>query len=162
MTRDYTALFIHTDLLTEEVTKNLRKVTGNGKIFYTSFTSLSHMSKRAWDATDWIILNDWLKNLWPELHESGSYQVAVSYFEPTKLTDFYERRQLALERYLENNSQTGKEKEYLPHIDEKVSRPFYYEWIQGWQNLLSKTIDLSTNAMALFLAIVLSALFAGE
>ncbi len=119
-------------------------------------------SKRAWDLTDWIILNDWLKNLWPEFLESGSYQAAISYFKPEKLTDLYGRRQLVLEKYLENNNQTGKEKEYLLQRDGRVSKPFYYGWIQGWQNLLSKTIDLSANSMALFLAIVLSALFAGE
>lgn len=119
-------------------------------------------SKRAWDLTDWIIFNDWLKNLWPELNESGSYQAAVSYFESEKLIDFYGRRKLVLEKYLENNNQTGKEKEYLLQIDERVSKPFNYGWTQGWQTLLSKTIDLSANSMALFLAIVLSPLFAGE
>lgn len=119
-------------------------------------------SKRAWDLTDWIILNDWLRNLWPELCESGSYLAAISYFEPEELTDFYGRRQLVLEKYLENNNQTGKEEEYLLQIDERVNKPFSYGWIKGWQNLLSKTIDLSANSMALFLAIVLSTLFAGE
>lgn len=119
-------------------------------------------AKRAWDLTDWIILNDWLRNLWPELHEAGSSQVAVSYFEPEKLTDFYGRRQLVLERYLENNNQTGKEKEYLLKIDEKVTKPFHYGWMRGWQTLLSITIDTTADSMALFLAIVLSTLFAGE
>ncbi|MDE5933212.1 MAG: ABC transporter permease, partial [Lachnospiraceae bacterium] len=119
-------------------------------------------SKRAWDLTDWIILNDWMGNLWPELQEAGSYQAAISYFEPEKLTDFYGRRQLVLEKYLENNNQTGKEKEYLLQIDEKVTKPFRYGWIRGWQTLLSITIDTSTESMALFLAIVLSTLFAGE
>ena len=119
-------------------------------------------SKRAWDLTDWIILNDWLGNLWPELNEPGSYQAAVSYFEPENLTGFYGRRQQVLEKYLENNNQTGKEKECLLQIEEKVSKPFHYGWIQGWQNLLSRTIDLSSASMALFLAIVLSTLFAGE
>lgn len=100
--------------------------------------------------------------LWPELQEAGSYQAVVSYFEPEKLTDFYGRRQLVLEKYLENNNQTGKEKEYLLQIDERVSKPFHYGWIQGWQTLLSITIDMSTESTALFLAIVLSVLFAGE
>lgn len=127
---------------------------------YQSMESVD--AKRAWDLTDWIILNDWLSNLWPELHEAGSYQAAVSYFEPEKLTDFYGRRQSVLEKYLENNNQTGKEREYLLQIDERVSKPFSYGWIRGWQNLLSKTIDLSADSMALFLAIVLSTLFAGE
>ena len=119
-------------------------------------------AKKAWDLTDWIIINDWLRNLWPELQEAGSYQVGISYFEPEKLTDFYGRRQMILEKYLENNNQTGKEKEYLLQIDEKVIRPFYYGWIRGWQTLLSITIDTSAESMALFLAIVLSTLFAGE
>lgn len=119
-------------------------------------------AKKAWDLTDWMIINDWLGNLWPELQEAGSYQVGISYFEPEKLTDFYGRRQLVLEKYLENNNQTGKEKEYLLQIDEKVIRPFYYGWIRGWQTLLSITIDTSAESMALFLAIVLSTLFAGE
>lgn len=119
-------------------------------------------AKRAWDLTDWIIINDWLGSLWPELHEPGSYQVAVSYFEPEKLIGFYGRRQLVLEKYLENNNQTGKEKEYLLQIDEKVMKPFHYGWIRGWQTLLSITIDTLAESMALFLAIVLSTLFAGE
>ncbi len=119
-------------------------------------------AKKAWDLTDWVIINDWLGNLWPELQEAGSYQVGISYFEPEKLTDLYGRRQLVLEKYLENNNQTGKEKEYLLQIDEKVIRPFYYGWIRGWQTLLSITIDTSAKSMTLFLAIVLSTLFAGE
>ncbi|MDE7019116.1 MAG: ABC transporter permease [Lachnospiraceae bacterium] len=119
-------------------------------------------SKRAWDLTDWIIINDWLRNLWPELQEAGNYQAAISYFEPEKLNGFYGRRQLILEKYLENNNQTGKEKEYLLQIEEKVSKPFHYGWIRGWQTLLSITIDTSAASMALFLAIVLSTLFAGE
>ena len=65
-------------------------------------------TNRELDITDWKIINDWLLVLWPELQEPGSYQARISYFEPEKLTDFYERRQLAIEKYLENNSQTGK------------------------------------------------------
>ncbi|MDE7274287.1 MAG: ABC transporter permease subunit [Lachnospiraceae bacterium] len=119
-------------------------------------------AERAWDLIDWVIINDWMGNLWPELHEAESYQVNISYFEPEKLTDFYGRRQLVLEKYLENNNQTGKEKEYLLQIDEKVRKPFHYGWIRGWQTLLSITIDTTAESMALFLAVVLSTLFAGE
>lgn len=119
-------------------------------------------AKRAWDLTDWVIINGWLGDLWPELHETGSYQVDISYFDPEKLTDFYGRRQQVLEKYLENNNQTGAEKAYLLQIDEKVIKPFHYGWIRGWQTVLSFMIDTSAESMALFLAIVLSALFAGE
>ena len=119
-------------------------------------------AKRAWDITDWIIINDWLEILWPELQEPGSYQVSIDCFEPEKLTDFYERRQFAIEEFLENNNQTGKEKEYLLQIEEKVIKPFHYEWIQGWAVLLSDTIDALAISIPPFLAIVLSTLFAGE
>ena len=60
-------------------------------------------TNRELDITDWKIINDWLPVLWPELQESGSYLARISYFEPDKLTDFYKRRQLAIEEYLENN-----------------------------------------------------------
>ena len=119
-------------------------------------------TNRELDITDWKIINDWLPVLWPELQESGSYLARISYFEPDKLTDFYERRQLAIEEYLENNSQTGNEKEYLLQINEKVTTPFRFEWMEGWSVLLSRTIDASAGSIALFLAIVLSTLFAGE
>ena len=119
-------------------------------------------ANREMDLTDWIIINDWLKVLWPELQEPGSYQARISYFEPDKLTDIYERRQLAIEEYLENNSQTGNEKEYLLQINEKVTTPFRFEWMEGWSVLLSRMIDASAGSIALFLAIVLSTLFAGE
>ena len=118
--------------------------------------------KEAWNLTDYIIINDWLEILWPELQEPGSYQARIDYFKPEKLTDFYGRRQFAIERFLESNNQTGKEKEYLLQIEEKVDKPFHYGWIRGWEQLLARSIDASKDTMALFLAIVLSTLFAGE
>ena len=119
-------------------------------------------SKRAWDLVDWIIINDWLRTLWPELQEHGSYQVCIDYYEPEKLTDFYGRRKSAIEKYLENNNQTGKEREYLLQIEDKVPKPFHYGWKGGWEQILARTIDASKDSMAVFLAIVLSTLFAGE
>lgn len=119
-------------------------------------------ANRAWNLTDWIIINDWLKDLWPELQEPGSYQARIDYFEPEKLTGFYGRRKLAIEKFLENNNQTGKEREYLLQIEDKVPKPFHYGWIRGWEQILARTIDASKDSMAIFLAIVLSTLFAGE
>lgn len=119
-------------------------------------------AKRAWDLIDWIIINDWLEDLWPELQEHGSYLVSIDYFKPEKLTDYYGKRKLAIEKYLENNNQTGKEREYLLQIEEKVFKPFHYGWIGGWEQLLGRTIDASKDPMVVFLAIVLSTMFAGE
>lgn len=119
-------------------------------------------AKRTWYLVDWIIINDWLRTLWPELQELGSYQVCIDYYEPEKLTDFYVRRRLAIEKFLENNNQTGKEREYLLQIEDKVPKPFHYGWKGGWEQILARAIDASKDSMAIFLAIVLSTLFAGE
>lgn len=119
-------------------------------------------AKRAWDLIDWSIINDWLRDLWPELQEYGSYQARIDYYEPEKLTDFYGRRKLAIEKFLENNNQTGKEREYLLQIEEKVPKPFHYGWKGGWEQILARSIDASKDSMAVFIAIVLSTLFAGE
>lgn len=118
--------------------------------------------KRAWDLTDWVIIDNWLEVLWPELKESGSYQVNIDYFEPEKLTGIYERRQLAVEKLLEMNSQIGKEGEYLLKINEKVNTPFQYKWVYGWSIILPATVGELGIVVALFLAIALSPMFAGE
>jgi len=112
--------------------------------------------------TDRYILNNWLGTLYPELRDAESYQTMTSYVDPEKLTDFYGRRQSAVEDFLEINNQVGSEKEYLLRMNSKVKEPFRYEWVEGWSSLLgSMAADLGA-VMAMFLAIVLSSLFAGE
>lgn len=44
----------------------------------------------------------------------------------------------------------------------KVEKPFRYEWTEGWSQMLGSMIAELGTVMALFLAIVLSPLFAGE
>lgn len=112
--------------------------------------------------TDCDIINGWIRILWPELEKTGSYKPMISYVEPEKLTDFYERRQRVLEEFLENNNQTGKEKAYLLEMNEKVTIPLRYKWVQGWSVLLGSTCADMGPVMALFLALSLSSMFAGE
>ena len=65
------------------------------------------------EKTDWRIINSWLATLYPELLDTETYQTMISYVNPDKLTGFYERREQAISDFLENNGQTGAEKEYL-------------------------------------------------
>lgn len=117
---------------------------------------------RELEKTDVHIINSWLGTLYPELLDTGSYKTMMNYVELEKLTGFYERRQNIIEDFLENNGQNGDEKEYLLQINAKVKEPFRYEWTEGWPNLLGSIVPDMGVVMALFLAIVLSSLFAGE
>lgn len=118
--------------------------------------------EREMEKTDWQVINGWLRMLWPELIEPGRNQTMTSYVDPEKLTGFYERRQQKLEEFLEINGQTGREKEYLMGIEQQVEIPFRYEWAEGWSMLLGSVVSDTGMIMALFLAIALSPLFAGE
>ena len=114
------------------------------------------------ERTDWKVINSWLSMLYPELHDPSTYRTMISYVNPDKLTDFYERREQAIDNFLENSGQVGVEKEYLLNMEQKVETPFQYEWVEGWSQLLGSIVADLGIVMALFLAITLSPLFAGE
>ena len=114
------------------------------------------------ERTDWKIINSWLSMLYPELHDPSTYRTMISYVNPDKLTDFYERREQAIDDFLENSGQVGVEKEYLLNMEQRVETPFQYEWVEGWSQLLGSIVADLGIVMALFLAITLSPLFAGE
>ena len=112
--------------------------------------------------TDWHIVNNWLGMLYPELKDPNSYKIMMSYVNPDKLADFYERRQRVISEFLEVNGQTGTEREYLLQMEQEVGKPLRYEWTEGWSVLLGSMLADIGMVMALFLAIVLSSLFSGE
>lgn len=114
------------------------------------------------ERTDWKIINSWLSMLYPELHDPSTYRTMISYVNPDKLTDFYERREQAIDDFFENSGQVGVEKEYLLNMEQKVETPFQYVWVEGWSQLLGSIVADLGIVMALFLAITLSPLFAGE
>lgn len=114
------------------------------------------------ERTDWKIINSWLSMLYPEFHDPSTYRTMISYVNPDKLTGFYERREQAIDDFLENSGQVGVEKEYLLNMEQKVETPFQYEWVEGWSQLLGSIVADLGIVMALFLAITLSPLFAGE
>ncbi len=114
--------------------------------------------------TDWSAVEWWLGTLYPELERKSSdtYHLMIEYVEPEMLTGIYEKREQAIKNFLEASGQTGEERDYLLNMNEKVKLPFRYEWTNGWAILLASTLDGLGMLMALFLAIVLSAVFAGE
>ena len=118
------------------------------------------------DRSDWKIIGSWLSMLYPELQEPKesplAYRSMISYVNPDNLTGYYERREQAIDDFLESNGQTGEEKEYLLNIEKNVDTPFRYGWVEGWRQLLGSMVTDLGVVMALFLAIVLSPLFAEE
>lgn len=114
--------------------------------------------------TGWQTVNSMLKKLYPELERQDMLTVMVMscYVEPEKLTGIYERREQAIETFLDISGQTGAERDYLLRINEKVKTPFSWKWVEGWSNILGNAVSGLGSVIALFLAIVLSSLFAGE
>ncbi len=114
--------------------------------------------------TGWQTVNSMLKKLYPELEKPDMAAVMIMscYVEPEKLTGVYERREQAIETFLDISGQTGAERDYLLRINEKVKTPFSWKWVEGWSNLLGNAVSDLGTVIALFLAIVLSSLFAGE
>lgn len=86
----------------------------------------------------------------------------ICYVDPDNLTGFYERRQKALQDFLENSGQDGTEGEYLLQMDSRVKEPYQYQWAEGWSVLLGDVVAGMGTVMALFLAISMSSIFAGE
>lgn len=119
---------------------------------------------RQYENTGWKTVNSMLKTLYPELEDPDMFAVMIMscYVEPEKLTGVYERREQAIESFLDISGQTGAERDYLLRIGAKVKTPFSWEWVEGWSSVLGSMVSDLGVVLALFLAIVLSALFAGE
>lgn len=121
-------------------------------------------TRQTYQNTGWETVNSMLSTLYPELEQEEMRYVMIMscYVEPDKLTGLYERRKKALHTFLDVSGQIGGERAYLLQIDEKVQEPFSWKWVEGWSAVLGSMVaDLGT-VMALFLAVVLSSLFAGE
>jgi hypothetical protein len=129
-------------------------------------TDYQRMAAAGMDAelekTDWKTINNWLAVLWSELKNPDSYELMISYVEPEKLTGFYERRQQAVEDFLENSGQIGDERAMLLEMNDSIEQPFKYEWVDGWSQLLGSILPDLGMVLAVFIAIVLSGIFAGE
>lgn len=126
--------------------------------------AVSRETDRQYENTGWQTVTSMLRTLYPELEDPDMLGVLIMscYVEPEKLTGLYERREQAIETFLDISGQTGAERDYLLHIGAKVKTPFSWKWAEGWSNILGNAVSGLGSVIALFLAIVLSSLFAGE
>ena len=115
-----------------------------------------------YEMTDWKALNSWIQTLWPELEEADQPYIMLSYVDPSQLTDFEERREKALENFLDMNGQTGEEKEYFLNMNTKVDTPLQYRWTKGWTFVTADFVSQCGVVLAIFLAIGIAPMFCGE
>lgn len=115
-----------------------------------------------YEMTDWIALNSWVQTLWPELEETDNPYIMLHYVDPSQLTNFEERREKALESFLDINGQTGAEKEYFLNMNEEVDMPLQYRWTEGWAFITADYITGCGVVFAIFLAIAIAPIFCGE
>ena len=145
--------------LTDET---LQEMVRDYQTIYHAATAGDKDADRKEGQTDRRLIDSLLEQFYPELKNTDYYQTMSTYVDPEKLTGFYGRRTQAIEDFLEINNQTGAEREYLLAMEEKVEKPFPYEFAESWSVYLAGMIDSLGTIMALFLAIVLSSLFSGE
>lgn len=121
-------------------------------------------TRKAYRNSGWETVDSMLRTLYPELEQEEMRYVMIMscYVEPEKLTGLYGRREKALHTFLDVSGQTGAERDYLLQINDMVKEPFSWKWTEGWSDVLADMVSGLGIVMALFLAIVLSSLFAGE
>lgn len=115
-----------------------------------------------YEMTDWLALNSWVQTLWSELEEADNPYIMLYYVAPSQLTNFEERREKALENFLDINEQTGAEKEYFLNMNEEVDMPLQYRWTEGWTFITADYITGCGIVFAIFLAIAIAPMFCGE
>lgn len=115
-----------------------------------------------YEMTDWEALNAWVQTLWPELEEADQPYIMLSYVDPSQLTGFEERREKALENFLDMNGQTGEEKEYFLNMNTKVDTPLQYRWTKGWTFVTADFVSQCGVVLGIFLAIGIAPMFCGE
>lgn len=115
-----------------------------------------------YEMTDWKALNSWIQTLWPELEEADQPYIMLSYVDPSQLTGIEERREKALENFLDMNGQTGEEKEYFLNMNTKVDTPLQYRWTKGWTFVTADFVSQCGVVLAIFLAIGIAPMFCGE
>ena len=116
----------------------------------------------AYEMTDWISLNSLVQTLWPELEEADNPYIMLNYVDPSQLTDLEERREKAVNNFLEINGQTGAEGEYFLSMNANRDMPLKYRWTEGWSFVTADFISGCGVVFAIFLAVAIAPIFCGE
>lgn len=116
----------------------------------------------AYEMTDWISLNSLVQTLWPEQEEADNPYIMLNYVDPSQLTDLEERREKAVNNFLEINGQTGAEGEYFLSMNANIDMPLKYRWTEGWSFVTADFIPGCGVVFAIFLAVAIAPIFCGE
>lgn len=116
----------------------------------------------AYEMTDWISLNSLVQTLWPELEEADNPYIMLNYVDSSQLTDLEERREKAVNNFLEINGQTGAEGEYFLSMNANIDMPLKYRWTEGWSFVTADFISGCGVVFAIFLAVAIAPIFCGE
>lgn len=116
----------------------------------------------AYEMTDWISLNSLVQTLCPELEEADNPYIMLNYVDPSQLTDLEERREKAVNNFLEINGQTGAEGEYFLSMNANIDMPLKYRWTEGWSFVTADFISGCGVVFAIFLAVAIAPIFCGE
>ena len=111
---------------------------------------------------DWPIVTTWTNILWPEEKDTTSIYLIIDYIDVNKMVNMYDRREKAVENFMEMSGFAGREKEFLLAMNDKVDIPFRYSWLEGWSTVLIDEIPDFGMILAIVIVIALSPLFAGE
>lgn len=65
----------------------------------------------------------------------------MQYVDTNQLTGLYDKRQKAIDDFLESFGTSEKETEYLMSMNNKVNTPFSYVWTEGWMTILGNLQD---------------------
>lgn len=129
--------------------------------FSDMISNYQNLSESENDLSDWKVVNTWLQTMYPDLERSDTYKIMMQYVDTNQLTGLYDKRQKAIDDFLESFGTSEKETEYLMSMNNKVNTPFSYVWTEGWMTILGNLQDYGIM-IAIVLVICLAPLFSGE
>jgi len=129
--------------------------------FSDMVSNYQNLSESENDLSDWKVVNTWLQTMYPDLERSDTYKIMMQYVDTNQLTGLYDKRQKAIDDFLESFGTSEKETEYLMAMNNKVNTPFSYVWTEGWMTILGNLQDYGIM-IAIVLVICLAPLFSGE
>ncbi len=114
------------------------------------------------DAVDRGFITQYFSALWPEQEDRAQGEFWLSYVKPEHLTGLYERRDKAVELFLEAVCPLERDAAYFTAMEQDVQKPFPYGWTGGWRYVLGTIMSDLGLLMGVPLAIALAPVFAQE
>ena len=148
--------------LTEE---KFRAMTADWQQKFRRENAGAQTDRRRLGATDDVdrdFLSSYFSTLWPEEEDRRQGDFWLSYVEPHRLTGLYERRDAAVDRFLQAVCPLERDAAYFRAMEQGVPKPFSYGWTAGWRYVLGSILGDLGLLMGIPLAIALAPVFARE